>query len=89
MVYIQSSGANITWVMRPLLNKGLDYVEDIMKSLGISNFERLWLMERELLKMKICSHRKAKESIDSLMRRFHFLVDNLPWLGIYCHLISI
>lgn len=41
VVYIQSSGANIAWVMRPMLNKGLNYIEDILKSMGISNFERL------------------------------------------------
>lgn len=41
VVYIQSSGANIPFVLRPILNKGLNYVEDIMKSMGISSFERL------------------------------------------------
>lgn len=41
MVYIQSSGGNIPWMMRPMFNKGLDYIEDIMKFMGISNFERL------------------------------------------------
>ncbi|ADL52972.1 FMN-dependent NADH-azoreductase [Clostridium cellulovorans] len=40
-VYIQSSGGNIAWMMRPMLNKGLDYIEDIMKFMGISEFERL------------------------------------------------
>lgn len=41
VVYIQSSGANIAWVMRPMLNNGLNYIEDILKSMGINNFERL------------------------------------------------
>ena len=73
VVYIQSSGANITWVMRPLLNKGLDYVEDIMKSLGISNFERLLVdgtgtTEDE----KFAAIEKAKESIDSLIEKISF-----------------
>lgn len=40
-VYIQSSGGNIAWILRPILNKGLDYIEDIMKLMGISKFERL------------------------------------------------
>ena len=40
-IYVQSSGANIPWVIRPVLNKGLNYVQDIMKFLGISKFEEL------------------------------------------------
>jgi len=41
VVYIQSSGANIPFVLRPIMNKGLNYIEDIMKSMGISSFEKL------------------------------------------------
>jgi FMN-dependent NADH-azoreductase len=41
VVYIQSSGGNIPWMMRPIFNRGLDYIEDIMKFIGINNFERL------------------------------------------------
>ena len=41
MVYIQSSGGNVPWMLRPILNKGLNYVEDIMKSMGIKKFEEL------------------------------------------------
>lgn len=41
MVYIQSSGASIPWMLRPILNKGLDYVKDIMKYIGIKKFEEL------------------------------------------------
>ena len=41
MVYIQSSGANIPWLLRMVLNKGLNYVQDIMGSLGIKRFEEL------------------------------------------------
>ena len=40
-IYVQSSGANIPWVIRPVLNKGLNYVHDIMKFLGIKKFEEL------------------------------------------------
>ena len=39
VVYIQSSGANIPWILRPVFNKGLNYVEDIMKAMGIKQFE--------------------------------------------------
>lgn len=41
MVYIQSSGGEIPFVARPIMNKGLDYIEDIMKFMGIKQFEKL------------------------------------------------
>lgn len=41
MVYIQSSGGSINWMLRKVMNKGLNYVEDIMKMLGIKRFEEL------------------------------------------------
>ncbi|GAA0725025.1 NAD(P)H-dependent oxidoreductase [Clostridium malenominatum] len=41
MVYIQSSGGNIPWLLRVVMNKGLNYVEDIMKTIGIKRFEEL------------------------------------------------
>lgn len=41
MVYIQSSGGNIPWLLRPILNKGLNYVDDIMGTLGIKKFEEI------------------------------------------------
>jgi FMN-dependent NADH-azoreductase len=41
VVYIQSSGANIPWILRPVFNKGLNYVEDIMKAMGIKQFKEL------------------------------------------------
>lgn len=40
-IYVQSSGAHIPWIIRPALNKGLNYVHDIMKFIGISHFEEL------------------------------------------------
>lgn len=41
MVYVQSSGANINWILSKVLNKGLNYVEDMMKTIGIKRFEEL------------------------------------------------
>lgn len=40
-IYVQSSGANIPWFLKPILNKGLNYVLDIMKFLGIKRTEEL------------------------------------------------
>ncbi|MFW2487715.1 FMN-dependent NADH-azoreductase [Clostridium chromiireducens] len=41
MVYIQSSGGSIPWYLRIVMNKGLNYVHDIMKFIGIKRFEEL------------------------------------------------
>ncbi|SFC15520.1 FMN-dependent NADH-azoreductase [Clostridium uliginosum] len=41
MIYIQSSGASIPWILRMVMNKGLNYVHDIMKFIGIKRFEEL------------------------------------------------
>ncbi|AGX43057.1 FMN-dependent NADH-azoreductase [Clostridium saccharobutylicum] len=41
MVYIQSSGGKIPWILRLVMNKGLNYVHDIMKTIGIKRFEEL------------------------------------------------
>lgn len=40
-IYVQSSGGNIPWIIRPALNKGLNYVHDIVKFIGISKFDEL------------------------------------------------
>lgn len=40
-IYVQSSGASIPWMIKPVLNKGLNYVGDIMKFIGIAKFEEL------------------------------------------------
>lgn len=41
VVYIQSSGENIPWIMGGTLNKGVNYIKDIMDSIGIENFNKL------------------------------------------------
>lgn len=41
MVYIQSSGAHINWITSVVINRGLNYVKDIMKMIGIKRFEEL------------------------------------------------
>ena len=68
VVYIQSSGGNIPWILRPVFNKGLDYIEDIMKFIGISEFERLLVdgtgtTEEE----RITAIEKAKVKIDDII----------------------
>lgn len=41
MIYIQSSGGSVPWYLRMVMNKGLNYVHDIMKFIGIKRFEEL------------------------------------------------
>lgn len=41
MIYIQSSGASIPWILRIVMNRGINYIEDIMKFAGIKRFEEL------------------------------------------------
>lgn len=70
VIYIQSSGANIPFVLRPILNRGLNYIEDIMKSMGIGSFERLLVdgtgtTEKE----RIEAIEKAKGKIDEIIDR--------------------
>lgn len=41
MIYVQSSGGSIPWYLKIVMNKGLNYVHDIMKFIGIKRFEEL------------------------------------------------
>ncbi|MEG1002070.1 FMN-dependent NADH-azoreductase [Clostridium sp.] len=41
MVYVQSSGGPVPWILRGKLSQGVEYVEDIMKFLGIKIFKEL------------------------------------------------
>ncbi len=40
-IYVQSSGANIPWILKPALSKGLNYVHEIMKFIGIHTVDEL------------------------------------------------
>lgn len=40
-IYVQSSGGDIPWLLKPALSKGLNYVHDIMKFIGINTFHEL------------------------------------------------
>lgn len=67
-IYVQSSGGNIPWIIRPALNKGLNYVRDIMKFIGIETFEELLVdgtgtTEKERQQ----AIKKATEKIDGLI----------------------
>ncbi|MDO4572771.1 MAG: NAD(P)H-dependent oxidoreductase [Clostridia bacterium] len=40
-IYVQSSGASIPWMLRPALNRGLNYIRDIIRFMGVACFEEL------------------------------------------------
>ena len=72
-IYVQSSGANIPWIMKPILDKGLNYVEDIMKFIGINKFEELLIdgtgtTETE----KFEAIEKAKSKINSIIEQIQY-----------------
>jgi FMN-dependent NADH-azoreductase len=69
-VYIQSSGGNIAWMMRPILDKGLDYIEDIMKFIGINQFEKLLVDGTgTTAEEKYTAIEKAKAKIDGIIEK--------------------
>ena len=41
VVYIQSSGGNIPWILDPIMDKGENYIAQIMKVMGIKNVQEL------------------------------------------------
>lgn len=68
LVYIESSGGNIPWVLDPIMDKGENYIAKIMKTLGIKHVQELKVdgtgtteeERREAIK-------KAKEKIDEIL----------------------
>ena len=72
VVYIQSSGGNIPWILDPIMDKGENYVAQIMKAMGIKNVQELKVdatgtteEEREN------AIRDAAEKIDSILDRIN------------------
>jgi FMN-dependent NADH-azoreductase len=73
VVYIQSSGGSIPFIARPIFNKGLNYVEDIVKLMGIKKFEELLVdgtgdTEEERTR----AIERAKEKIDNVIDDIKF-----------------
>lgn len=68
VVYIQSSGGHIPWILKPVMNKGVNYIENITKFMGIKKFEGLLVdgtgfTEEE----KAEAIKKAIEKIDDII----------------------
>ncbi|WP_195988099.1 NAD(P)H-dependent oxidoreductase [Clostridium sp. D53t1_180928_C8] len=68
LVYIESSGGNIPWVLDPIMDKGENYIAKIMKVIGIKHIQELKVdgtgTTEEERKNAI---NKAKEKIESVL----------------------
>ncbi|WP_296645430.1 FMN-dependent NADH-azoreductase [Romboutsia sp. 13368] len=73
MVYIQSSGANVPWVLRPILNKGLNYVEDVIKFMGIKKFEELLVDGTGFTK------KEQQEAINKAIDKIDDVIDSMKF----------
>ena len=85
MVYIQSSGGNVPWMLRPILNKGLNYVEDIIKFMGIKKFEELLVDDTGFTEEEV----REMLTYYSTTSPFNHTIDELieimkPWYDNYC-----
>jgi FMN-dependent NADH-azoreductase len=70
-IYVQSSGANIPWIIRPVLNKGLNYIKDIIEFIGIGKFEEL------LVDGTGTTELDRQESIERAVSRMDTIVDQI------------
>ena len=67
-IYVQSSGGNIPWIIRPVLNKGVNYVHDIMKFIGIGKFEELLVDGTGISELdRLEAIGKAADKIDAIV----------------------
>jgi FMN-dependent NADH-azoreductase len=73
MIYVQSSGGPIPWFLKIVMNKGLNYVHDIMKFIGIKRFEELSVdktgsTEKERIEAIENAYKKIDAVIDEIWR---------------------
>ena len=70
-IYVQSSGAHIPWLLRPALNKGLNYIHDIMRFIGIARFEEL------LVDGTGTSEQEREEAMERGLKKVDGLVESI------------
>ena len=69
-IYVQTSGGKMPRLIRPALNKGLNYVHDIMKFIGIAAFEELLVDGTGTTESERQEAMKnAMDKIDSLIKK--------------------
>ena len=73
VVYVQSSGADIMWMMNPFFNKGLHYIEDMMKFMGIKKFDELLVDGTgDTPEEKEKAIEQAKKKINGIVKHLEF-----------------
>lgn len=70
-VYVQSSGAGLPWIIRPALNKGLNYIQDIVKFIGVSSFHEL------LVDSTGTTEDERQKAVAKATEKIELLVDNI------------
>lgn len=70
MIYVQSSGSPIPWYLKLVMNKGLNYVHDIVKFMGIKRFEEL------LVDNTGTSEAEKAEAIQIAMSKIDSVIDD-------------
>jgi FMN-dependent NADH-azoreductase len=70
-VYVQSSGMSLPWMLRPVLNKGMNYVENIMKFIGISDVHPL------LVDGTGTTEEERRQAIDGAAEKVSMLADRI------------
>ncbi len=73
VVYIQSSGGHIPWMLKPIMNKGLNYIESIMKFIGIKKFEEL------LVDGTGTTEEERSKAIDTAIRSIDDIIDSMKF----------
>jgi FMN-dependent NADH-azoreductase len=72
-VYVQSSGTTIPWIIKPVLDKGLNYVLEIMKFIGIGKCEELLVDGTGTTEAdRTGAIEKAENKIDSIIAEMEF-----------------
>ena len=73
LVYIQSSGGKVPWVLDPIMDKGENYVSSIMKTIGIERVDEIKVDNTGTTKSEqFAAINKANEKIDDLVKTFHY-----------------
>jgi len=77
VIYVQSSGGNIPWLLNPIYNKGVSYVKDIMKFMGIKKFEELLVDGTGYTEVeKAEAIKEALEKVDEVVNHVVFQQEN-------------
>lgn len=71
VAYIQSSGGEIPWIARAAMNRGINYIEDIMKFMGIKKFQEL------LVDGTGTTEEEKEEAINKALKKIDGIIDDI------------